>query len=76
MCGITGYIGPEESAAILEAGLSNLEYRGYDSAGVALVGDELAVSKQQGTIVGNRVAADAGTTLRGTLEADTHVSNG
>jgi Glucosamine 6-phosphate synthetase, contains amidotransferase and phosphosugar isomerase domains len=50
MCGITGYIGPGESSSILETGLSNLEYRGYDSAGVALVGEELTVSKQQGTI--------------------------
>ena len=62
MCGITGYIGPEESAAILEAGLSNLEYRGYDSAGVALVGDDLAVSKQQGTIDGLTIPRDVDAT--------------
>jgi glucosamine--fructose-6-phosphate aminotransferase (isomerizing) len=62
MCGITGYIGPEESAAILEAGLSNLEYRGYDSAGVALVGDDLAVSKQQGTIDGLTLPRDVDAT--------------
>ena len=35
MCGIVGYVGSEESAPILVAGLRRLEYRGYDSAGVA-----------------------------------------
>ncbi|AFK19832.1 glutamine--fructose-6-phosphate transaminase (isomerizing) [Haloferax mediterranei ATCC 33500] len=52
MCGITGYIGVEESASILASGLKNLEYRGYDSAGVALVGDQINVHKQEGTIDG------------------------
>ena len=37
MCGIVGYIGKEEAAPILLDGLSKLEYRGYDSAGVAVV---------------------------------------
>lgn len=36
MCGIVGYIGGEEAAPILLDGLSRLEYRGYDSAGLAL----------------------------------------
>ncbi|ELZ97035.1 glucosamine--fructose-6-phosphate aminotransferase [Haloferax mucosum ATCC BAA-1512] len=52
MCGITGYIGVGESASILASGLKNLEYRGYDSAGVALVGDQVNVHKQEGTIDG------------------------
>ncbi|REA02393.1 glutamine--fructose-6-phosphate transaminase (isomerizing) [Haloferax sp. Atlit-6N] len=52
MCGITGYIGEHTSSAVLKTGLQNLEYRGYDSAGIALVGDELQVYKQQGTIDG------------------------
>ena len=36
MCGIVGYIGKEEAAPILLDGLSKLEYRGYDSAGIAV----------------------------------------
>lgn len=36
MCGIVGYTGTDGAAAILVNGLSKLEYRGYDSAGVAL----------------------------------------
>lgn len=39
MCGIVGYIGPEPSAPILLDGLRRLEYRGYDSAGLAVRGD-------------------------------------
>jgi len=52
MCGIAGYIGSGDSAAIVEDGLRNLEYRGYDSAGVAFVGEGLTVQKQTGTIDG------------------------
>jgi glucosamine--fructose-6-phosphate aminotransferase (isomerizing) len=37
MCGIVGYVGPKEAAPILIQGLKGLEYRGYDSAGVALL---------------------------------------
>ena len=37
MCGIVGYVGPREVSAILISGLRRLEYRGYDSAGIALV---------------------------------------
>ena len=40
MCGITGYIGFRDSVPILLAGLKRLEYRGYDSAGIALLNDE------------------------------------
>jgi glucosamine--fructose-6-phosphate aminotransferase (isomerizing) len=39
MCGIVGYIGPQDPVRVLVEGLRRLEYRGYDSAGVALVGD-------------------------------------
>lgn len=36
MCGIVGYVGKEQAAPILLDGLSKLEYRGYDSAGIAV----------------------------------------
>ena len=39
MCGIIGYIGPKEVVPVLIDGLRRLEYRGYDSAGVAVVRD-------------------------------------
>lgn len=39
MCGIVGYVGDEQAAPILVAGLKRLEYRGYDSAGVAVLND-------------------------------------
>ena len=37
MCGIVGYIGNKEASEVLVEGLSKLEYRGYDSAGVAIL---------------------------------------
>ena len=39
MCGIVGYVGRQEAAPILLDGLERLEYRGYDSAGIAVCGD-------------------------------------
>ena len=39
MCGIIGYIGPKEVVPVLVEGLRKLEYRGYDSAGVAVMRD-------------------------------------
>jgi len=50
MCGITGYIGTEAAGRIVHQGLKNLEYRGYDSAGIALTGDSLSVHKTEGQV--------------------------
>ena len=50
MCGIVGYIGDREAQDILIKGLSRLEYRGYDSAGVAIVNGSLEVRKKRGKI--------------------------
>src|SRR5579859_1674956 len=53
MCGIVGYTGPREAEPILVEGLRRLEYRGYDSAGVATVaGRRLQVRKRAGRVAG------------------------
>ena len=39
MCGIVGYLGPKNASEVIVDGLSKLEYRGYDSAGVAVCND-------------------------------------
>ena len=67
MCGIVGYIGDQEAPEILVTGLQRLEYRGYDSAGVAIVNDEgLVIRKQKGK-VGELVAALQDRPVTGTL---------
>jgi len=58
MCGIVGYIGQNEAYPVLIAGLKKLEYRGYDSAGVALVNGEgkLNVYKTKGKVANTDVS--------------------
>src|SRR3954453_10886454 len=58
MCGIVGYTGPREAGPILIEGLKRLEYRGYDSAGIALVDDAggLFVEKRAGKLVNLQTA--------------------
>ena len=53
MCGIVGYVGPRQSQAILLAGLARLEYRGYDSAGIAVIDadGDLDMRKRAGKLV-------------------------
>ncbi len=50
MCGIVAYIGHREAYPIVLKGLKRLEYRGYDSAGVALISDKIEVFKKQGKV--------------------------
>lgn len=50
MCGIVAYIGPKEAYPILIKGLQRLEYRGYDSAGVALMNGGLHIHKRKGKV--------------------------
>jgi len=50
MCGIVAYLGKKEAYPILIKGLKRLEYRGYDSAGVALLNGKLNVYKQKGKV--------------------------
>ncbi|HEX12980.1 MAG TPA: glutamine--fructose-6-phosphate transaminase (isomerizing) [Desulfurella acetivorans] len=50
MCGIVGYIGNKKASGILLNGLSALEYRGYDSAGIALVNEQIEVIKVKGKV--------------------------
>jgi glucosamine--fructose-6-phosphate aminotransferase (isomerizing) len=50
MCGIIAYLGPREAYPILMKGLYRLEYRGYDSAGIAILNDSLKVFKTKGKV--------------------------
>ena len=67
MCGIVGYTGPREAYPIIIKGLQRLEYRGYDSTGVALLNGGLTVYKKKGkvaeladTLVGENLHAHIG----------------
>ncbi len=50
MCGIVGYVGERDACPIIIKGLKRLEYRGYDSAGIALINHSLKVFKKQGKV--------------------------
>ena len=50
MCGIVAYVGPREAYPVILKGLKRLEYRGYDSAGVALLNSGLKVYKKKGKV--------------------------
>ena len=69
MCGIVGYVGEEQSAPILLGGLSKLEYRGYDSAGIAVRNDETGkteIVKAKGRLKILVEKTDGGTAVPGT----------
>lgn len=51
MCGIVGYVGRADAPSVLINGLRRLEYRGYDSAGLAVIDDErIVISKAAGKV--------------------------
>ena len=69
MCGIVGYTGTQEAAPILLEGLKKLEYRGYDSAGIAVLNDNvIAVNKVTGRIANLCKRTADGKTCPGTYE--------
>jgi glucosamine--fructose-6-phosphate aminotransferase (isomerizing) len=68
MCGIVGYVGPRDSQGILVAGLARLEYRGYDSAGIAVVDENgrLNARKKAGKLAALRESLETDPMGRGT----------
>ena len=68
MCGIVGFVGDRQAAPILLDGLRRLEYRGYDSSGIAVCGDgALRVKKARGRLQVLSDLTRAGADLPGTL---------
>lgn len=68
MCGIVGYVGSDNAAPILLEGLSKLEYRGYDSAGIAVYnGNEIQVEKAKGRLAVLSDMTDGGNSVKGTV---------
>ena len=65
MCGIVGYIGKKNAIEILINGLEKLEYRGYDSAGIAFLTDDIKILKNKGKIknLKNKINFDEKSTL-------------
>ena len=68
MCGIVGYIGHRDAYPIIMKGLQRLEYRGYDSAGIALYdGKDINLSKTKGKVEDLKLRSTADISLKGTL---------
>ena len=68
MCGIVGYIGKEQAYPIILKGLKRLEYRGYDSAGVAIYdGNDLNICKTKGKVADLQHKCDSEIELKGTV---------
>ena len=67
MCGIVGYIGDSQAAPILLDGLQKLEYRGYDSAGIAVFdGSKIIMEKVMGRLKGLYKLTKGGDSMPGT----------
>ena len=68
MCGIVGYVGQQQAAPILLNGLSKLEYRGYDSAGIAVRNEqgEIEVVKAKGRLKNLMEKTNDGKAMKGT----------
>jgi len=68
MCGIVGYIGHRDAYPIIVKGLQRLEYRGYDSAGIALYdGTEINLSKTKGKVEDLKTISESSISLEGNL---------
>lgn len=68
MCGIVGYIGEKQAGPILLDGLSKLEYRGYDSAGIAVLeNNEISIEKTRGRLSVLAEKTNGGTSLEGLI---------
>ncbi len=73
MCGIVGYIGKRDAAPILLIGLKRLEYRGYDSAGIAVLNGTLSVVKQKGSVADlENALRESGDMLSGAVAGIAH----
>ncbi|MGZ4345240.1 MAG: glutamine--fructose-6-phosphate transaminase (isomerizing) [Solirubrobacteraceae bacterium] len=71
MCGIVGYVGPREGRPLLLAGLEQLEYRGYDSAGISVLkGDAIEAVRAVGNLSALRRAISASTDRGGVAVAE------
>ena len=68
MCGIVGYIGKHQAAPVILEGLSKLEYRGYDSAGMAVFdGEQIQIKKSAGRLKVLEELTHGGATMPGTI---------
>ena len=66
MCGIVGYIGEKQAAPIILDGLARLEYRGYDSAGMAVFdGERIETKKAKGRLKVLENLTKGGSTMKG-----------
>ena len=66
MCGIVGYVGDDQALPILLSGMQKLEYRGYDSAGVAVINGAMSVERKAGRL-SELLGALEGNTIEGSI---------